>query len=114
MFLRLFFSGFVHFKVDFRVFWSLKPALRAFRGDLRGRDALGVRGALRQDQVPEIGRARRGRERRVGVLCAASGSMVGHSYSFLDKGETILHYPNGWPAGSPRVYSFVEAYKQTS
>ena len=35
MFLTLF-SGFVHFYVDFMAFWSLKPALRAFRGTLEG------------------------------------------------------------------------------
>ena len=29
---RTFLSGFVHFGVDFMVFWSRKPALRAFRG----------------------------------------------------------------------------------
>ena len=32
--------GFVHFLVDFMVFWPLKPALRAFRGEARG-DARG-------------------------------------------------------------------------
>ena len=37
MYLRVFltlFSGFVHFYLDYIVFWSLKPALRAFRGFL--------------------------------------------------------------------------------
>ena len=37
MYLRVFltlFSGFVHFEVEFIVFWSLKPALRAFLGPI--------------------------------------------------------------------------------
>ena len=61
MYLRVFLTlsrGFVHLKVDFMVFWSLKPALRAFRGlsarreELRDHDALGAVRAAAEPRGP--------------------------------------------------------------
>ena len=61
-----FFSGFVHFGVDFMVFWSLEPALRALRGQRdRQRDRALVQPAQHVRKSHQHRRlAERGREHR--------------------------------------------------